>query len=306
MQTIALPQKPKYTAIGEHHGKFEIDGCYPGYGATLGNALRRVLLSSLSGSAITSVKIRNASHEFSTIPGVLEDIVRVILNLKQVRFRVSGDEPIIATLKAKGEGPVTAEKIKVSSSAEVVNPSQLIATLTDKKAELDLELEITRGLGYVPIEQQERKEKEIGVIAVDAIYTPIRRVNYDVENMRVGKRTDFDRITLEVVTDGSITPQEAFDRAISILIEQFSVLLSDQTISNASESHTASLSDDFASISSRTRKVLEAYDIHSVHNLAELEESAVKEFAGMGEKGMDEIRATMKAAGIDFKTEEEA
>lgn len=306
MQTIALPQKPKYTAIGEHHGKFEVDGCYPGYGATLGNALRRVLLSSLSGSAITSVKIRNASHEFSTIPGVLEDIVRVILNLKQVRFRVSGDEPIIATLKAKGEGPVTAEKIKVSSSAEVVNPSQLIATLTDKKAELDLELEITRGLGYVPIEQQERKEKEIGVIAVDAIYTPIRRVNYDVENMRVGKRTDFDRITLEVVTDGSITPQEAFDRAISILIEQFSVLLSDQTISNASESHTASLSDDFASISSRTRKVLEAYDIHSVHNLAELEESAVKEFAGMGEKGMDEIRATMKAAGIDFKTEEEA
>jgi len=306
MQTIALPQKPKYTAIGEHHGKFEIDGCYPGYGATLGNALRRVLLSSLSGSAITSVKIRNASHEFSTIPGVLEDIVRVILNLKQVRFRVSGDEPIIATLKAKGEGPVAAEKIKVSSSAEVVNPSQLIATLTDKKAELDLELEITRGLGYVPIEQQERKEKEIGVIAVDAIYTPIRRVNYDVENMRVGKRTDFDRITLEVVTDGSITPQEAFDRAISILIEQFSVLLSDQTTSNASESHTASLSDDFASISSRTRKVLEAYDIHSVHNLAELEESAVKEFAGMGEKGMDEIRATMKAAGIDFKTEEEA
>lgn len=306
MQTIALPQKPKYTAIGEHHGKFEIDGCYPGYGATLGNALRRVLLSSLSGSAITSVKIRNASHEFSTIPGVLEDIVRVILNLKQVRFRVSGDEPVIATLKAKGEGLVTAEKIKVSSSAEVVNPSQLIATLTDKKAELDLELEITRGLGYVPIEQQERKEKEIGVIAVDAIYTPIRRVNYDVENMRVGKRTDFDRITLEVVTDGSITPQEAFDRAISILIEQFSVLLSDQTFSNASESQTVSLSDDFASISSRTRKVLEAYDVHSVHNFAELKESAVKEFAGMGEKGMDEIRATMRAAGIDFKTEEEA
>lgn len=307
MQTIALPQKPKYTVLGEHHGKFEIDGCYPGYGATLGNALRRVLLSSLSGAAITSVKIRNASHEFSTMPGVLEDIVRVVLNLKQVRFRVSGDEPVVATLKAKGEGPVTAEQIKVSSSAEVVNPEQLIATLTDKKAELDLEFEITRGLGYVPIEQQERQEKEIGVIAVDAIYTPIRRVNYDVENMRVGKRTDFDRITLEVVTDGSITPQEAFDRAVAILIEQFSTLLPGQTTSSDMPgSQVASLSDELASISSRTRKVLEAYDIHSLQNLSEFEETAVKEFAGMGEKGMEEIRTAMKEAGIDFKTTEEA
>lgn len=305
MQTIALPQKPKYTALGEHHGKFEIDGCYPGYGATLGNALRRVLLSSLPGAAITSVKIRNASHEFSTIPGVLEDIVRVILNLKQVRFRVSGDEAIIATLKAKGEGPVTAEKIQVSSGAEVVNPGQLIATLTDKKAELDLELEITRGLGYVPIEQQDRREKEIGMIAIDAIYTPVRRVNYDVENMRVGKRTDFDRIALEVVTDGSITPEEAFNQSVAILIEQFSVLLSGKAISEALGDHSASTSD-LESLSSRTRKVLEAYDIHSFESLSEFEEEAVREFAGMGEKGMEEIRESMKAVGMYFKNGKEA
>lgn len=221
---IAIPQKPQYTALGEHHGKFEILGCYPGYGTTLGNAIRRVLLSSLEGAAIRSVKIAGVTHEFATIPGVMEDVVQILLHLKQIRFRLHSDEPVKLTLKAKGEGVVTASAFKVPSSVEVVNGDQVIATISDKKTELDMEIEIDRGLGYVPVEAREREEREIGVIAVDSIYSPVKRVNYEVENMRVGKRTDYDKITLEVITDGSITPEEAFSKGVAILMEQFTAL----------------------------------------------------------------------------------
>lgn len=229
MQNIALPSKPKYTEIAKNHGKFEIGGCYPGYGSTLGNALRRVLLSSLPGAAIRSVKIKGVSHEFSTIPGVMEDVVQVILNLKQVRFRSHSEEPVTVTLKSKGEGPVTGKDIKCPSSVEVVNPDQVIATISDKKSELEMDIIVDRGLGYVAVETREDEEREIGEIAIDAIYTPVKRVNYEVENMRVGKRTDYDKITLEVVTDGSVTPEEAFSQTVKILVDQFSVLLENET-----------------------------------------------------------------------------
>lgn len=227
MQSITSPQKPQITAIGPNHAKLEILGCYPGYGTTLGNALRRVLLSSLDGAAAKSVKIKGVSHEFSTISGVMEDVVQIILNLKQVRFKLHGDEAVKVTLKSKGEGVVTAADIKAPSSVEIVNPDQIIATVTDKKAVLEMEIEIDRGVGYVPVEVRERDEqngREIGVIAIDAIYTPIKRVNYDIENMRVGKRTDYDKVTLEIVTDGSITPAEAFEKSVAILVSQFSSL----------------------------------------------------------------------------------
>ena len=227
MQQIALPSKPKYTEIDQNHGKFEIGGCYPGYGSTLGNALRRVLLSSLPGAAARSVKIKGVSHEFSTVPGVMEDVVQIILNLKQVRFRSHSDEPVTVTLKSKGEGVVTGKDIKCPSSVEVVNPDQVIATVTDKKTDFEMDIVVDRGLGYVAIESREDEEREIGEIAIDAIYTPVKRVNYEVENMRVGKRTDYDKITLEVMTDGTLSPEEAFAQSVSILVEQFSVLLSD-------------------------------------------------------------------------------
>lgn len=227
---ISVPQQPKVTSLGENHSKFEILGCYPGYGATLGNAIRRVLLSSLEGAAAQSVKIKGVSHEFATVPGVMEDVVQLLLNLKQVRFRIHGDseESIKVTIKAKGEGEVTAGDIKAPSSVEIVNPSYKIATLTDKKAELELELEVGRGIGYVPIEARDGEDREIGVIALDSIYTPIRRVNYEVENMRVGKRTDYDKVSLEVVTDGSITPETAFAKAIDILVGQFDSIRMEQ------------------------------------------------------------------------------
>ncbi len=227
MQTITSPQQPKYTEVAKNHGKFEILGCHPGYGTTLGNALRRVVLSSLAGAAARSVKIKGVSHEFSTIEGVMEDVVQIILNLKQVRFKMhgEGDESVKVTLKSKGEGVVTAASIKTPSSVEVVNPDQVIATLTDKKTEFEMEIEVDRGLGYVPVESRERNDdREIGVITIDAIYTPVKRVNYEVENMRVGKRTDYDKITLEIVTDGSVTPTEAFEKSVSILVGQFTSL----------------------------------------------------------------------------------
>ncbi len=230
---ITNPQEVRITETGENTGKVEILGCYPGYGATLGNALRRVLLSSLEGAAIHSVKIKGVSHEFSTIEGVMEDVVQIILNLKQIRFKTHTDENMVISLKKKGEGPVTAGDFKTTADIEVVNPELVIATITDKKVELEMEIEVDRGLGYVPVENRDRDEKQIGVIAIDSVYSPVKRVNYEVENMRVGKRTDYDKVTLEVITDGSITPSEAFQKAVTILVDQFTSLTKGQAETEA-------------------------------------------------------------------------
>ncbi len=226
MSTISIPEAPQYKEGKDNMGTIEIPACFPGYGTTIGNAIRRVLLSSLEGAAITSVKIKGVSHEFSAIDGVMEDVVQIILNLKQVRFRMHTDEKVTVSLKAKGEGNVTAADIKTSANIEVVNTSQIIAKLTDKKAKLEMELTVEKGIGYVSSDQQKNREKELGSIVIDAVYTPVKRVNYNVENMRVGKRTDYDKVTLEIVTDGSITPQEAFDKSVDILVEQFGALSS--------------------------------------------------------------------------------
>lgn len=318
MQTVSLPQKPKYTPIDEKSGKFEILGCYPGYGMTLGNALRRVLLASLKGSAITSVKIKGVSHEFSTIDGVMEDVVQIILNLKKVRFKMHSDEPVKVTLKSKGEGKVTAADIKCPSNVEVVNTDQVIATVTDKKTELEMELEVSMGLGYVPIDQQQRDEKEIGVIAMDAVYTPISRVNYEVENMRVGKRTDYNKITLEIVTDGSMTPEEAFSKAVSILVEQFSVLggieiveeKAPEVIQEAEVEETPAVEEidplktkvaELANLSTRTLNVLEASKIAKVKDIVKMTEEDLKALDGMGDKGIKEIKKAIGELGLTLK-----
>ena len=225
METITSIPKPKKTKVVQKDKKtavFEIAGLYPGYGNTLGNALRRVLLSSLSGVAIYQMKIKGVKHEFSTIPLIKEDVIEIMLNLKQVRFKAisSKDNEFKGEIKVKGEKEVKAGDFKLDSGIEVVNPDLKIATLTNKKAEFGLEVKINRGLGYIVSEQQDKKNVEIGVIPIDAIYTPVRKVGFETENMRVDRRTDFDRLRLEIETDGTIKPEEAFNQAIDILQKQ--------------------------------------------------------------------------------------
>ena len=227
---IPLPQKAKVLKKEENRAVFEIDGCYPGYGMTLGNAFRRVLLSSLPGAAITSVKIKGVSHEFSTIPYVLEDVIHIILNLKQIRFKVNSPEslPLKIELKVNGEKQVKAKDIKLTSEIEIINKDAHIATLTDKKSKLEMEIEIQSGLGYVPVEQRKKEKLEIGAIAVDAIFSPIKKINYEIENMRVGDRTDFNRLSIDIETDGSINPEDAFKKAADILVDHFALFATEK------------------------------------------------------------------------------
>ena len=208
----------KTVSEDEKRGVFEIDGLYTGYGLTLGNALRRILFSSLPGVAVTQIKIKNVPHEFSTLPGVKEDMVELTLNFRKLRFRMHTDEPQVLALKIKGVHVATGADIKTNTQVEVVNPEEVIATLTEKNAELDVELEVRRGLGFSPTEMRKREEKlPIGAIAVDAFFSPVTKVNFVVENMRVGDRTDFNRLRLEIETDGIISPSSALHKAASIL-----------------------------------------------------------------------------------------
>lgn len=238
---ISLPQKAKIIKKGENRAIFEIDGCYPGYGLSLGNAFRRVLLSSLPGAAIAAVKIKGVSHEFSTIPYVMEDVIHIILNLKQIRFKINAPEalPLKASLKISGKKEVKAKDIDLSSELEIINKDTHIATLTDKKAKLEMEIEIQSGLGYMPVEQMRKEKLEIGAIAIDAIFSPIRKINYEVENMRVGDRTDFNRLKVDIETDGSISPEEAFTKSADILVGHFEVFASAKEIKEEKEKKIA-------------------------------------------------------------------
>lgn len=202
-------------------GVFEIEGLYTGYGLTLGNALRRTLLSSLPGAAITKFKIKGAGHQFSTVPGVAEDVVEIGLNLKKIRFRIHTDEPQILALKVKGEEAVTAVDIEINAQVELVTPDIHIATISDKNAELDLELTVEKGLGYYPVEARKGEKLPIGEIALDAFFSPVMAVNFSVENMRVGDRTDYNRLRLHIKTDGSITPSAALRKSSNILQDHF-------------------------------------------------------------------------------------
>ena len=221
---IPLPLAPKVIHADDNKAVFEIHGLYPGYGVTVGNALRRVLLSSLEGVAITEVKIKGVAHEFSTIPGVLEDVIMILLNIKNLRFKIHEGQTQKVTLTSKGEGKVTGADFTLFPQIELANPSQHIATVTDKKTELEIEITLEKGIGYEPVEQRKAKKSEIGAIAMDAIFTPIKNVNFNVENMRVGERTDFDKLSLEIQTDGTLTAEEAFYQACEILIKHFTLI----------------------------------------------------------------------------------
>jgi DNA-directed RNA polymerase subunit alpha len=202
-------------------GVFSIEGLFRGYGITVGNALRRVLLSSLPGAAITRFKIKGVGHEFTTVSGVIEDVVELGLNLKKVRFKFYADEPQILTLKIKGEKDVKAGDIRGNAQVEIQNKDLHIASLTTKNADLDMELTVEKGLGYQPVETQKVGRLPIGTIALDAIFSPVQSVNFRVENMRVGDRTDYNRVQIKIETDGTISPSSALHKATSIFLDHF-------------------------------------------------------------------------------------
>ncbi|MDD5043290.1 MAG: DNA-directed RNA polymerase subunit alpha [Patescibacteria group bacterium] len=226
MENIILPSQVEITKSKEENKAiFTISPCYFGYGLTLGNALRRVLLSSLPGAAVTSFKVKGVDHEFSAIPHVLEDVIEIILNLKQLRLKVFSEEPVKLNLKVKGEKEVTADDISKSSDVEIINKNLHIATLTDKDAELDMEITVSQGRGYITTEMRDRKNLEIGEIAIDSIFSPAKNVGFKTENVRVGQITNYDKLILEVVTDGTISPEEAFKQSVQILLNHFNLLM---------------------------------------------------------------------------------
>lgn len=226
MEKLFLPSSFKIEETGKpNEARIIIEPCYHGYGTTLGNALRRVLLSSLSGAAATAVKIRGAAHEFTTIEHIKEDIVEIILNLKQLRLRVFSAEPVKLFLNAAGEGEVTAAQIQITSDVEIVNSDLHLATLTHKDAKLEMEIMVSQGRGYVPLEEQDRKKLELGMIAVDSIFSPVLNVGDKVEFVRVGGITNFEKLILTIETDGTIMPVNALIQAAEILLGHFNLIL---------------------------------------------------------------------------------
>ena len=312
--TIVLPSKPKIVSEVDFSGSYEIDGLYPGYGHTLGNSLRRIILSSLPGSAVTAVKIAGIPHEFSVIPGVKEDAITILLNLKKVRFSVVSDEPQVLTLKVKGVKEVTAGDIKIPGGVSVLNPELIIATLTDKSADLDMEITVEKGLGFVAKEIIQKNRVDIGQITLDAIFTPVRRVSYEVENMRVGDRTDFNRLKMFIETDGTITPKEALEKSIEIMISQLKSIVGfkeedvimpslskDDFMKESADEDSLKTRIETLNLSARTLNALSNANIRTVGGLARKKEKDILEIEGLGSKGLTEIKDVLLSFGITLK-----
>lgn len=321
---ITLPYQPKVIEKKGNLAVIEIDACYPGYGTTLGNALRRVLLSSLPGAAITGVKIKGVQHEFSTIPYVVEDVIQIILNLKQVRFKLYTDQPVKVSLKAKGEREVTAADIKTTAQLEIANPKTHLAFLTDKKADLEMELEVEPGLGYSAAESRKKGKLEIGRIALDAIFTPVRKVNYSIEHTRVGERTDYDRLRVTVETDGTISPEDAFQKAAQILVDHFKTLTflgeksdqkTDKAKVKAEEKKVKKISpqkertEEIArmkisdlKISAQAINLLAGSGVKTVGGLLRKKEADLKKVEGLGEKRIVEIKRALGKLGLTLRS----
>ncbi len=225
MEPILLPSKIRFVH-GErpHEGVLTVEPCAQGYGTTLGNALRRVLLSSLSGAAVTAVKIKGAEHEFSTISHIKEDALEIILNLKGLRLKLFSEEPVKLSLKVKGEKVVTAKDFAADAQVEIVNPDLTLATITDPGATFEMEIWVGLGRGYRTTEQRAKEKLELGTIAIDALYSPVLNVSYKVEATRVGEKTDFDKLILRVETDGTLDPLDAVNQGVSILMDNITVL----------------------------------------------------------------------------------
>ncbi len=317
---VALPSKPRPVREEGFLGVYEIEGLYPGYGHTLGNSLRRIILSSLPGAAITQIKIDGVLHEFSTIDGLQEDVISLILNLKKVRFKMLTEEPQMLTLSVSGLRKVTAADITTSGQVEVLNPEQYICEVTDKNANLNIEMKVEMGLGYLPKEAIQKEKVEIGMIALDAAFTPIRRVNYEVETMRVGDRTDYNLLKITIETDGTLLPRTALENSIEVMIHQLKAIIgfkeeelikeevAPETIEPTEEHEESGVDTEFLKtridtldLSSRTLNALSGANIRTVGGLVRKKEEDLLDIDGLGEKVVQEIKRALSNFGVTLK-----
>ncbi len=315
---IDLPSKPRVVSEEGNRGVYEIDGLYSGYGYTLGNSLRRIILSSIPGAAITSIKIEGVAHEFSKIHGVKEDVITILLNLKKIRFKSHIEGPQTATLSIQGAKEVKAKDINIPSTLEILNKEESIATLTAKDAKLNVELTVEKGLGYVTRENLHKEKVEVGTIVLDAVFTPIRRVNYEVENMRVGDRTDYNRLRFFIETDGSITPAEALEKSIEIMIHHLKAIIgfqepvSEEEIESLTagegtkeeageDTETLKIRIEDLQFSSRTLNALSAAGIRTLGGLVRKREEDLLTMKGVGKKAVQEIRRALGNYGLILK-----
>lgn len=307
--------KPKGLEIEEKsltssYGRFISEPFERGFGTTLGNALRRVLLSSLSGAAITKVRIQGVLHEFSTVPGVTEDVTDILLNLKEVRFRLRGSESETARLEVRGERAVTARDLAVGAQVDILNPDAHIATL-GKGMKLELDAFIRRGRGYVPAEQHKSEEDPIGMIPVDTVFSPVRKVNFTVSNARVKQRTDYERLSLEIWTDGSVRPDEALTAAARILQEQLAIFVGSiieegEVVRELPPEPVTGMDDalyrpiEQLSLSVRSVNCLQSADIRYVGELVQKNENDLLKTKNFGRKSLTEIHDTLRTMGLEL------
>lgn len=329
--TIDLPTSIRVVSEDEKKGVFEIQGLYTGYGHTLGNSLRRVILSSLPGAAITTVKIEGISHEFANISGIKEDVLGILLNLKQIRFKMHTDEPQVLTILEKGSKNVTAKNIKVPTQVDVLNKEVPIATLVDKKTDFKVELTVEKGLGYVPREILRKEKVDIGTIVLDAIFTPIRKVHYEVENMRVGERTNYNLLRFTIETDGSITARQALTESLDILLKQFKFIsgglvegeekveekeekLEDEVdvlvdkkgkaekeVSDLAQEDPLKIRVEDLNLSNRTLRALSKVGIRTTGGLVRKSEEDLLKIEGLGDRSVQEIRRALGNLGLTLK-----
>ena len=300
------------------YGKFVVEPLERGYGITLGNSLRRIMLSSLPGAAVSQIKIEGVLHEFSSIPGVKEDVTEIVMNVKSLEIKNNSEtnEPKIAYIEHEGEGGVTAADIQVDQDIEIMNPDQVIATLSGgEDCRLYMELTITKGRGYISAEKNKNSELPIGVIAVDSIYTPIERVNVTVENTRVGQVTDYDKLTLDVYTNGTLAPDEAVSLAAKVLNEHLNLFidLSENAKSaevmvekeNNEKEKVLEMNIDELELSVRSYNCLKRAGINTVEELCNKTAEDMMKVRNLGKKSLDEVNAKLKELGLDFKSGEE-
>lgn len=297
-KVIHNPALANIEEINSNTATFTIEPLHAGYGNTLGNSLRRVLLSSIEGAAVVAFRIEGASHEFTTVAGVKEDVVDIMLNIKNIRLKAFGSEPIELRLDKKGSGPVTAGDIKTTADIEVINPNQIICNIDDPKKSVVIDLVVETGRGYQTIEDSSTGRIHSDMIAVDAIFSPVLRVRYKVEGTRVGQETNLDKLLITVETDGSLSPREAFEEASAILVNQYTALAGSTVVDSApalgqskdGERNELNTPIEELSLTARTANALINNEIRTVHDLVTLSEQDLRELKGFGTKALDEVK----------------